>query len=396
MLKITHSSTRRPPPEGYHEVFRRAKRIYDLYAGAAETSERIREVDANVNHTDTPLMLNEVRHWMQRWLKDDSAALPAGDSKRTTPMEAPKDLACLNGLRTHAVNFCIHDRFVRVASTAKPDSVASWQKRRAELLAQLAERVFRWFPKEPIPYATRTLDNRGAYVPNFAHFAERVFETEEGVPVRALVFKPKAPVSAPPLLIVVKGANDCVYFPDTDELLPLLSSNCVIVLYPRFTERTLGPSEFRDIERTAAMTGRTVAALQVWDVMRTVRWALDEERPAPASVSVYGRGETGIVTLYAALFEEVINHVILRDPPASHWQRPALLTVLRITDIPEVAGALAPRKLTVLGDLPEPFGLTRKIYRLLGVEPSLRRASSLANAVLEGLATGSQAASHIS
>ncbi len=371
------------PPEGYHEVFRRAKRIYNLYAGVAGTGDRIREVDANVNHTDTPLMLSEARHWMQRWLNDDSAPLPSGRSNGTISIETPEDLACLNGLPPHAVNFCIHDRFVGAASTAKPDSAESWQKRRAELLAQLKEKVFHWFPKEPIPYATRTVDNRGAYIPNFAHFAERLFETEEGAPVRALVFKPRALVSNPPLLIVVKGAEDCVSFPDTDELLPLLRSTSVIVLYPRFTEQVMGPPEFRDIERIAAMTGRTVAALQVWDVMRTVRWVLEEQPLAPASVSLYGRGEAGIVGIYAALFEQVIGHVILRDPPASHWQKPALLTVLRLTDIPEVAGALAPRKLTVLGDLPEPFDLTREIYRVVGVGPSLRQASSLANAVLE-------------
>src|SRR6266513_4054157 len=37
------------PPDGYHEVFERSKRIYQLYAGAG--SDRIREVDDDVEHS---------------------------------------------------------------------------------------------------------------------------------------------------------------------------------------------------------------------------------------------------------------------------------------------------------------------------------------------------------
>src|SRR5437667_1474910 len=38
------------PPDGYHEAFHRAKKVYDLYAGAGP--DRIREVDDNVEHSD--------------------------------------------------------------------------------------------------------------------------------------------------------------------------------------------------------------------------------------------------------------------------------------------------------------------------------------------------------
>ncbi len=153
------------------------------------------------------------------------------------------------------------------------------------------------------------------------------------------------------------------------------------MLNPRFTDGTLPANEFSDIERTAAMTGRTVAALQVWDVMRTFCWVIGEEGLSSADISVYGRGEAGIVALYAALFDDRIGHVILRNPPVSHWDRPALLTVLRITDIPEVAGALAPRRLTILRDVPAPFEITRQIYRVCGAEESFWCADSLPDAV---------------
>jgi len=56
----------------------------------------------------------------------------------------------------------------------------------------------------------------------------------------------------------------------------------------------------------------------------------------------------GILALYAGLFDERVNRVIMSDAPGSHWQGPALLNILRITDIAEVAGAFAPRQLVSL------------------------------------------------
>jgi hypothetical protein len=64
------------PPDGYHEVFQRGQKVYDLYAGPGAKSDRIREVDDNVEHSDPPLFRREARQWMQQWLKGDSTPLP--------------------------------------------------------------------------------------------------------------------------------------------------------------------------------------------------------------------------------------------------------------------------------------------------------------------------------
>ena len=82
--------------------------------------------------------------------------------------------------------------------------------------------------------------------------------------------------------------------------------------------------------------------MQVWDILRAIEWAAREEKISGSAISLYGKGEMGILALYAALFDDRVKEVILNDPPGSHWQGPALLNVLRVTDIPEVAGAFAP------------------------------------------------------
>jgi hypothetical protein len=155
----------------------------------------------------------------------------------------------------------------------------------------------------------------------------------------------------------------------------------VLILNPRLTEQTMSPAEFTDVERTAVWTGRTIAAMQVWDVLRAIQWVTGEEKLSASSISLYGKDEMGIVALYAALFEERIKQVILSDPPASHWQRPALLNVLRVTDVAEVAGALAPRRLVALTELPGAFDYTKRIYGLQRASNQFVQSGSLPEAL---------------
>lgn len=365
------------PPDGYHEVLQRTKRIYDLYAGA--NSERIREVDDNVGHSDPPLFLREARQWMQRWLKADTT--PLLEESSDAPKENPTDLACLARLPADAVNYKIQNQFTAPVSLKKPASAAAWARRRAQLLAQLKDKVFRWFPTETIPLETKVSKNSGGYMSKYADYKEVSFQSEEGVRIRAQLLTPKHRPSDAPLLIYVKGPTDSIYFMDTDELLPLLGRYTVLILNPRFTEQSMSAAEYTNIERTGAWVGRTVAAMQVWDILRAVEWTTAEEKISASSISVYGKGEMGILALYAALFDERIKQIIVHDPPASHWQRPALLNVLRLTDIPEVAGAFAPRRLVALTKLPEAFDFTQRVYRLQRASAQFVQSSSLPEAL---------------
>ena len=179
----------------------------------------------------------------------------------------------------------------------------------------------------------------------------------------------------------MKRVEDSFYGSDVDEVLPLLGRYTVLILNPRLTELSMTAAEHTEVERTATWSSRMIAAMQVWDILRVVEWAADEEKISGSSISLYGKGDMGIAALYAALFDERIKQIILNDPPASHWQRPALLNVLRVTDIPEVAGAFAPRRLISLTKLPEAFDYTKRIYGLERAAKQLVEADSLPEAL---------------
>jgi len=121
--------------------------------------------------------------------------------------------------------------------------------------------------------------------------------------------------------------------------------------------------------------------MRTWDLLRAVEWALGEEGLATRDVSLYGKGEMGVLALYAGLLDERIGQVVWSDAPASHWQGPALLNILRITDVAEAAGAFAPRRLVSLTELPHLFDYTREAYERQGAAHQLVRAQSLAEAL---------------
>ncbi len=336
------------PPAGFRRAYRRAGRIYDLYRQAPGDETRIRLVESSTAHADPPQFLQECRSFMRKWLRPSTVESQAPAEDPSPTPQSPGDLACLRALPPGATNFHIHDTWFNQPNDARRRAECPKASVRIDLQSFLLSEVFSWFPAEQAPFNTRRLRNSGGSAGRFANFGDYEFETEPGVRIRATRLNPRSSPPRAPVLIYIKGPSEQSSTVDLDEFLPLLSHTAVIILTPRFADMLIQPDDFARIERTAALTGRTVAALRVWDVIRTVAWVGSEADGEIGPFCVYGRGENGVIGLYAALLEHRIGHVILRRPPSSHRDGPAILTVLRHTDIPDVAAALAPRPVTVL------------------------------------------------
>ncbi|HPC58859.1 MAG TPA: hypothetical protein PK689_07665, partial [Kiritimatiellia bacterium] len=343
---------------------------------AASARPLLELAETNRGHAETPETLRRTRAWMVRWLAPQNAAAAGAVRDPSPDAEPPERLACLGQVPTGAANFTVHRTFVPAHALAGPMTADEWNARRPVLMELLRTKVFGWFPEsEEIPFRSRKAVGSGGHARRFARFSEWEFDSEPGDRVRVQLFEPhRAPVDAP-LLVVVRRRVDSLAFPD-DELLPLLSDHRLLILVPRFGGWNPAPAERAAAERMAALCGRTLDALQVWDVLRAVRWALDERGFRPSGISLLGREGAGVVALYAALFEPRIGQVIMQRPPASHAEGPSLLGILRITDIPEVAGLLAPRGLTLVGAVPAAFSMVQDLYRAAGAARKCRTVDS--------------------
>jgi hypothetical protein len=99
----------------------------------------------------------------------------------------------------------------------------------------------------------------------------------------------------------------------------------------------------------------------------------DVRKEGSVQWKIFGAGETGVLAAYAALFDESIKEVIVIDPPKSHKEGPYFLNVMRVLDIPEALGLLAPTPLTIIGGKDAAFDRTEAIYKLAGAEDKLTR-----------------------
>jgi hypothetical protein len=256
------------------------------------------------------------------------------------------------------INAKVDELFVAPAKPGLPASgkFGPW---REDLLNRLRRAAFVAWPATP-PVV---------YVPALGSEPRADKEvTEEGIDIywRWLPGKDQGGVR---WLIVLNPEEDTAKLPEWAG--GVVGENPALLL----STRGMGPGAWaRDkfpnpIERSMALLGGTIDGGRVWDVLTVAG------RRADAGIHwrAAGRGRSGILAAYAALYQPAIEAVIAVDPPASHRPRspgeeygPALLNVLRVLDIPEALGCLAPRQLTLIGAPDAAFDRTAEIYRLAG------------------------------
>jgi hypothetical protein len=260
------------------------------------------------------------------------------------------------------LNTTIDQHFVPVASVApaEPGQFDTWK---AGLLAELRRVCFRHFP-EAIP-AARLLDGGSSRIQRM--------ESEDGIQFH-LRFRGERREGEPAanVLLVVLNPDEAGGTPDWIAQLER-PDQTVVLCEPRGVGATRwttkNPPNY--VERSHVLVGRTVDTGRVWDVIAaagTLR-AEGSER----QVQVAGRGAAGIIAAYAAALDDGIAGATVIQPVTTHAESdaPLILNVLRVCDVPDVLGLIAPRRLTLIGAPAGAFPSTRQAYRAAGADSEL-------------------------
>lgn len=360
------------PPSGYHAVYERVRRIFELY----NAPEKISEYDHDAPHSDIVPFRKMANEWIGRWLKDDSTPFDEGEIKR----EDPASLRVLDAFPADSINESIDRKFIAAARIERPASLDVWKKRRSQIVEGLKDQVFRLFPATEPPFEVWK-KKRGGWSARYAEHFDVEFSSEQDVRVHAELFVPFQKAKSYPVMIFVKGSDDLIYPVDWDRILPALGNHVVLTLYPRAIDYPIDRYRRASLERTVALIGGTIETLQVWDILRAIDYLTEAEGIEVNSVSIFGRKTMAALSLYAAAFDVRISRVIVDNPPATHWHDAPLLNVLRVTDLPEAAALLAPREFVALGPLAREYDHTRAIYELYGAADHMRTAGGLGEAL---------------
>ncbi len=350
-------------------VINRLERVYSLF-GASDRVDAMVSIGGHAYRQD---LRQAAFRFLNLNLKND--ARPVADSELDLVVDEkpqrfpiqPADLrvfASESDLPKDALNRAIDEHFVPRASVnaPRPGEFDAWKQK---LLAELRRVTFGFLPPR-IPAATLVVRE----TPN-----DTRLESEPGIEV-SLSGVPGGAAQgvAARILLVVLGPQSEPRDRAWVER-QCTPSDAVYLLAPRGVGRTSwtqkNPPNY--VERAHALLGCTADTGRIRDVAAAARY-LHAAHQGKAPVFVVGDGTSGILAAYAALLEPEIAGVMVRRVPLGHAEpdAPHLLNVLRVCDIPDALGMLAPRPLRIEGVVPEKLAKVNEIYAAAGQSAHFR------------------------
>jgi dienelactone hydrolase len=352
------------PMPNNERIIARLEALYSRF-GAGDRVDGVISMGGHGYRTD---VRRSVFEFFNRYLKgdaravtDDSVGLKSDDAPEI-PMKELRVFPQDSDFPQDRINARVDEVFVKQAkpSLPAPGSFDSW---RHDLLDRLRHASFTAWP------ATTP----SVYTPQLGSEAREGREsTEAGIEVY-WKWLPGRNAGERRWLVVLNPDEKPAQLPEWAR--EVVGGESALLL----STRGVGPGAWKrdefphPIERAMVVLGGTVDGGRVWDIIAFVG------RRARSQWNATGRGNAGILAAYAALYQSAIEAVTIVNPPRSHRPAaagepygPALLNVLRVLDIPEALGCLAPRRLTLVGAADPAFARVAEIYRLAGASEMFR------------------------
>jgi dienelactone hydrolase len=359
------------PMDANQRVINRLERLYSLY-GASDFVDSVVSIGGHAYRQD---IRQGAYRFINMHLKNDARVVMDSEIDLVTnsggsqhhPIE-PERLRVFgkdSDIPEDELNTTIDRHFVPLAQLDPPekDRYETWK---AAILTELRRVTFRYFPErissakliEQVDLDDLRLESE----PGIEVRLERAKEFDSAEDAKRVLMVVGNPDSNEPALNWLRRVyepGDHVYF-------------CAPrgVGLTRWTSKN--PPNY--VERSCVLLGLTVDAGRVWDIIAAARY-LHDKYDDNIPVYVLGKGAAGVIAAYGALLEPEIAGVILNEPPLSHMdnEAPRFLNILRVCDVPDVLGMLAPRMLTVYSSRSDELKKVAEIYTIAGVSENFVR-----------------------
>jgi len=267
----------------------------------------------------------------------------------------------------------IQDSFVQLAGTPEISSEEQLNSLRNSVISKLKQKSFAAFPSVPVPFDSarvfRTLDR--------AKYGSEIFSfvSENGWRLKVDLRYRNDPSLKKPLMIVLRNAGENrnaseSFISRLDD-----SWNIAFLEVRGVGEAGWDPSLQWHIRRASAWTGRTVASMQVYDLLRCIEFCRTLPAVDPEAIGIAARDEMSVVALYSALLDGKCTRLILKNPPPSQdmasspdGRGPAIeiLNCLRITDVWQIPALLSPTVVEYDGEMPGSWLWSNEVLARLG------------------------------
>lgn len=357
--------------ESIRKLTSNIKKTYTLFNAAQNVSL----IEATGGHADRSTLRPSIcSFFMEHLMGKKVSPHIIGDFDTTTTPLLPDDVlrVFINGPLPKDRTTTIQNSFIQLATPPALKDVNALTAYRDSVTGFLRAKTFHAFPEYARPLETRW---------EFRYKEEAKFESQvySFIPEKDWRLKVKihwnqSHQKQQPLLLVLRNPNEPRNA--AEELVQGVDPNLSIAFFEArgIGETGWSPDLQWHIRRAAAWTGRTVASMRVYDVLRCLEMLRSLEGCEKQNISIAATGEMAAVALYAALLDGRIHSVIIKDPPASQDSPGAadgrgmaieMLHCLQVTDLPQVAGMLPVKNFIAMGKLPDSYQWSWEIFNRL-------------------------------
>lgn len=354
------------PIEGARETYRLLREIYRKLG----VEERVGMVEADEPHGFSRPLREGMYGWFNRWLgQPGEAAEPPVEIEPDEVLQVtPRGqvLLDLGGVTVHEQTQALTEAVrptLPALSTA--EAVREYQARLRTALREILGWEGNKGPVAPLhPRTVGQLEGDGYVIEKV------VFESEPGLPIPALLFRPREGITGQAVVSVAEFGKATEAAADGPVAALARSGNLVLSIDVRGvgeTRSAVGREDYyqicgteTDLNFISWMIGRPLLGMRVWDVLSAANYLRARPEAAGRPLRVRGEGLGGLLALFAAALEEsiaevetqamLVSYQALLETPVPRFHPNAYLPrLLRSFDLPEVAAAVAPRPLTLQG-----------------------------------------------
>ena len=367
--------------ESVRQVYHYVKDIYELYG----ESDNISLVETPGGHSYHEISRTKIfSFFLQHLLNKKVPSEKVGDIDESEKVQLSEDelRVYVDGPPKDDRTKIIQDSFVKLADKPVISNERELEEHRNKVRSFLLEKTFAAFPKESVSFNAR-LEFRSQ---DGAPFGKNIFSfvSEPDWRLKTDVRWRQSPDTPHPIILVLRSPNENRWA--SEGYVSGLDDTWNIAYFETrgIGETGWSPELQWHIRRVSAWTGRTIASMRVYDVLRAIEFLRSLEGVQDDKIAIAARDEMGVIALYAALLDENITAVILKNPPQSQnaasnpdgrGQAIEMLNCLRITDLPQVAALLYPSNISFVQTFPTAYLWTEDLYQKLGKAEAVQKIS---------------------
>lgn len=347
--------------ESVRELYSDIKRIYDLHG----KPENISLVETPGGHSYHRISREEIHSFFLEHLmgKDISPQEAVDiDTLEANRLSAEELKIYVDGIPEDDRTTTIQNSFVKLAKVPEINDEKALFSYRDSVKSFLKEKTFGAFPDVDVPFDARlefrALDG-GQFGWNIYSFVP-----EEGWRLKVDFHWRNDTIEKKPLMIILKNYDEERW--GAESFAGEINTDWNIAY---FEVRGVGetgwdPALNWHVRRAAAWTGRTIASMQVYDLLRCIEFCRTLPRVDPSQIAIAAKDEMTVVALYSALMDAGIRQVVLKNPAATQdvasstngkGEAIEMLNCLRVTDVNQLPALILPTETLFLNDMPASY-----------------------------------------